>query len=51
MRGDGRWDEDDFIEAEGLPDLLRSPEVSQMNGIEGPPEKPNLLFFIYPFNS
>jgi len=49
MRGDGRWDEDDFIEAEGLPDLLRSPEMSQMDGIKRPPEEPDSFLWCYRF--
>ncbi len=48
MRGDGCRDEDDFIQAKGLPNLLCSPEMPQMDGIKGPSEEPNLSLFYLP---
>jgi hypothetical protein len=41
MRRKGCRNEDHFLEAKGLPDLLCSPEMTQMDGVEGPPEKPD----------
>ena len=38
MRREGCWYKDHFLKAEGLPDLLRSPQVTQMDRIEGPPK-------------
>jgi hypothetical protein len=38
MGWDGCGDEDHFLEAEGLPNFFRAPEVTQMDGIEGPSE-------------
>jgi hypothetical protein len=34
----GGRDEDDLLELEGLPDFFCTPEMAQMNGIEGPSE-------------
>ena len=45
MRREGCWYEDHFLKAERLPDLLRSPQVTQMDGIEGPPKQSNPSFF------
>ncbi len=39
MGRDGCWNEDDLIQAKTLPDLLRPPEVAQMNGVKGPSKK------------
>jgi hypothetical protein len=36
MGWNGGRDEDDLRELEGLPDFFRTPEMAQMNGIEGP---------------
>jgi hypothetical protein len=36
MGRNGGGDEDDLLELEGLPNLFRTPEVAEMDGIEGP---------------
>jgi len=36
MGRNGGRDEDDLLQLEGLPNFLRTPEMTQMNGIEGP---------------
>jgi hypothetical protein len=36
MGRNGGRDEDNLLELEGLPNLLCTPEMTQMNGIEGP---------------
>jgi len=41
VRWDGGRDEDDLLESECLPNLFCAPEVTQMNGIEGPPKQAN----------
>jgi hypothetical protein len=38
MRGDGGRDEDDLIEVEGLPNFFCTPEMTEMDGVEGPSE-------------
>jgi hypothetical protein len=41
MGRDGGRDEDDFLELEGLPNFLCTPEMTQMYGIEGPSKQTN----------
>jgi hypothetical protein len=36
MGWNGGRDEDDLLQPEDLPNLLRTPEMTQMNGVEGP---------------
>jgi hypothetical protein len=36
MRWNRRWNEDDLLKTKYLPNLLCTPKVTQMNGIEGP---------------
>jgi hypothetical protein len=43
MGRDGGRDEDDLLEAKCFSNFFRSPEVTQMDGIEGPPEQANPL--------
>jgi hypothetical protein len=50
MRWDGGGDEDDLLEPECLPNLFCAPKVTQMDGIEGTPKKPNSLTCGLPFN-
>jgi hypothetical protein len=35
------WNKDHFLESKGLSNLFGSPQVTQVNGIEGTPKKPN----------
>jgi hypothetical protein len=41
MGGNGGRDEDDLTELECLPNFFRAPEMTEMDGIEGPPKQPN----------
>jgi hypothetical protein len=41
MGRDRGRNEDNLLELECLPDFFRPPEVTQMDGIEGPAEQPN----------
>ena len=50
MRRDSCRDEDHFLKVKSLPNLLCSPEVTQMDGIECPSEKPDSLFSSLFFN-
>jgi hypothetical protein len=38
MGWNGGRDEDDLLKVEGFSNFLCSPEVTQMDGIEGPPK-------------
>ena len=41
MGRNGGRDENDLLESQCLPDLFRSPEMTEMDGIEGPSKQPN----------
>jgi len=43
MRWNRCGDEDDFLEPKCLPDLLRTPEVTLVDGVECPPKKTDSL--------
>jgi hypothetical protein len=50
VRRNRRRDEDHLLEVKKLSNLLRSPEMSQMNGIKGPPEETHPLFSSFRFD-
>ncbi len=43
MGRDRRRNEDDLLEAKGFPNLLRAPEMPQMDGIKGSSKKTHSL--------
>ena len=45
MGRNGGRDEDDLIQLECLPDLFGTPEVTEMDGVEGPSKQPNFSTF------
>ena len=50
MGREGSRYEDHFVKAEGFSNLFCSPEVTEMDGIECPPEKPDPSLFSLLFN-
>ncbi len=43
MGWDGCWDKDHLLKSEGLPNLFRPPEMTQMDRVEGTSKEPNPL--------
>ena len=50
MGRNGCWDEDHSFKPEGLLNLFCSPEMTQVDGIEGPSEEPNPFILKLPSN-
>jgi hypothetical protein len=45
MGRNGGRDKDDLVELECLPNLFRTPEMTEMDGVEGPSKQPDSLAF------